>query len=151
MSTPPNQDIHLSCSLPSDHRTKTKKKHPNHPRRRPQPPIMVLCSSRTGQTALQALPAVSDDELFTSSEDISKFPLPKNILLGDSQTSPRKRSSGAQTASADGIAVWKINKVCYSMFYFVTVSKKKTRSSERFFVALAVYPARLREQQISLF
>ncbi|KAL7580239.1 hypothetical protein ACA910_012978 [Epithemia clementina (nom. ined.)] len=98
---------------------------------------MVLCSSRTGQAALQTLPTSQFDanhpqQVFGSINDfdISSYPLPQNVLQADGTSSgnqsatpgrriggigsPRRRASSSQqsisSVSSEGIPVWKINK-----------------------------------------
>lgn len=66
---------------------------------------MVLCSSRTGQAALQKLPSAVPDRVFTSNVDIANFPLPKSAVHSEASTSSRR------IGPDDGISVWKINKV----------------------------------------
>jgi len=75
----------------------------------------VLCSSRTGQSALQALPSSANDRAFKSSIDIGNYPLPKHAVsdVGSSSTSEKGKRGGKPSRKgtpAEGIAVWKINK-----------------------------------------
>ena len=114
--------------------------------------IMVLCSSHTGQAAIQT--ASSTSSLIghhygsasgsSSSQDIASFPLPKNALHVNSLSnhhpnstpsrrgigSPRRRTTNANASSStEGIAVWKINKVRFLMFLVCTFLEQTTRPS----------------------